>query len=545
MGAGPSCNLRNPHQLDIEAVDAAKPQMEVFEIHNATQCSEKEKHGDANAGASDADQGMSEESRSESDDSGSHPRVRISKALTVNSKELMRGISIKETLRSWGHLWRQSPIDLPEKERAGLWTRSRQVTHFHMFLSHSWATSGRWKYLALSFQHSWPYVLLTWLLALLVVELLTCLGLVPVISYTSFSYQGFTAECPFSGLGLFVALPLSVLTFFLAPYFPDIGKERQACFLDVVSINQVDPEMMRQGIYGLGGFLNASEELRILYSAPYLTRLWCVFELAAFRRANPSGRIRFAPLFVEIGAASAWLGGAVGIFVYWLVVRLTGWRSFIPLTFAAIPFFIFFHMLRKSLSQKRQVFHDLATFELSAAGCRNAVDKEFIYAAIENWYGSLDAFTSYVRGPLRDELLANHLGTSLPWNYTLLIATPWITLGMDALAAQVRGGFPFRNLVSYGSGVALGLFGFWWITVVQFVMLLAGRFPMSKEGRWGLAQSFVLYLVCVACIFSGAIIGHWAYKDSVAASLAWCFVSGMLASLSSGLKVFKSAFGRS
>ncbi|CAE7350322.1 unnamed protein product, partial [Symbiodinium necroappetens] len=113
------------------------------------------------------------------------------------------------------------------------------------------------------------------------------------------------------------------------------------------------------------------------------------------------------------------------------------------------------------------VFYDLASFELSAAGCRNAADQEFIYAAIQSWYGSLDAFTAYVRGPLRDELLADHLGTSLPWNYTLLIATPLITLGMDALAAQVRAGASFHHLVSYGSGVTLGLFGFWWIAVVQ------------------------------------------------------------------------------
>ncbi|CAE7692838.1 unnamed protein product [Symbiodinium sp. CCMP2592] len=338
-------------------------------------------------------------------------------------------------------------------------------------------------------------------------------------------------------------MPTSVLTFFLAPYFPDIVDKGQSCFLDVVSINQVDPEMMRQGIYGLGGFLSASKELRILYSAPYLTRLWCVFELAAFRTANPCGRIRFAPLFVEIGGAFLWLGGTAAIVVYFKVMIATGLESLVTLLFATIPVFVVFHMLRKNLSQKRQVFHDLAAFELSAAGCRGAADKEFIYAAIENWYGSLDAFTAYVRGPLRDELLANHLGTSLPWNYALLIATPWITLGMDALAAQVRAGAPIHNLVSYGCGSSLGLFGFWWIVVVQFAMLLAGRFPMPKNSLWGLVQSLALYLLCIAFIFSGIFIGKWAYNNSVAASLTWCAASGMLACLASGgLKVSQPAF---
>ena len=29
------------------------------------------------------------------------------------------------------------------------------------------------------------------------------------------------------------------------------------------------------------------------------SRLWCVFELAAYRKSNPDGKIRLSPLFVE------------------------------------------------------------------------------------------------------------------------------------------------------------------------------------------------------------------------------------------------------
>ena len=34
------------------------------------------------------------------------------------------------------------------------------------------------------------------------------------------------------------------------------------CFLDVVSIHQTDTELMERGVYGLGGFLKMSKELR-------------------------------------------------------------------------------------------------------------------------------------------------------------------------------------------------------------------------------------------------------------------------------------------
>ena len=44
------------------------------------------------------------------------------------------------------------------------------------------------------------------------------------------------------------------------------------CFLDVASINQSDETLKERGIYGLGGFLKASKELRIMWSPPYLSR---------------------------------------------------------------------------------------------------------------------------------------------------------------------------------------------------------------------------------------------------------------------------------
>lgn len=36
----------------------------------------------------------------------------------------------------------------------------------------------------------------------------------------------------------------------------------------------LEQELMERGIYGLGGFLQVSKELRVLWSAPYLSRLW-------------------------------------------------------------------------------------------------------------------------------------------------------------------------------------------------------------------------------------------------------------------------------
>ena len=38
---------------------------------------------------------------------------------------------------------------------------------------------------------------------------------------------------------------------------------------------QVDQKLMERGVYGIAGFLRISRELRILFSAPYFSRLGC------------------------------------------------------------------------------------------------------------------------------------------------------------------------------------------------------------------------------------------------------------------------------
>eukprot|EP00439_Symbiodinium_sp_Y106_P012090 s9757_g1.t2 len=64
--------------------------------------------------------------------------------------------------------------------KASLWQRSKPTTRFDIFLSHTWATSGRWKFLSLSLQFGWRHVLLTWIIVVFVVEALTLLDVLPM-----------------------------------------------------------------------------------------------------------------------------------------------------------------------------------------------------------------------------------------------------------------------------------------------------------------------------------------------------------------------------
>ena len=65
-----------------------------------------------------------------------------------------------------------------------------------------------------------------------------------------------------------------ILGLLLSPYCPRC-KPSDMCFIDAACVHQTDPNLMKRGIHGIGGFLLVSKELRIIWSPVYLTRLWC------------------------------------------------------------------------------------------------------------------------------------------------------------------------------------------------------------------------------------------------------------------------------
>ena len=182
---------------------------------------------------------------------------------------LLRGISPKETLRKGGRLW------YSEKHRSDAWAASRQTEQFGIFFSHAWATDGRWKVLSLSLKVGWMPFLLTWLGTVVAAEVLWCLDVLPTSGSYSAMHPEFPADVPFGGWAVFLAVPLSLLALVLTPHLPSICRQPELCFLDAVSINRTDEDMKKRGIYALGSFLQASKELRILWSPPYFSRLWC------------------------------------------------------------------------------------------------------------------------------------------------------------------------------------------------------------------------------------------------------------------------------
>ncbi|CAE7775306.1 unnamed protein product [Symbiodinium sp. CCMP2456] len=405
----------------------------------------------------------------------------ISSALTIEA-DLLKGISLSKTLRNFGSLWRTSPADLKESDRASLWQKSSRVERLDVFISHTWWTSGREKLLALLLQSGWPMVLLVYLMAAAAAVLLS------VLEFMSVEYH--VARGVWVTVFTVVAMPIGLA---LSPYLR--LRADPCCFLDVACIHQADLELQRKGVYGLAGFLAASREMHILWSPPYLDRLWCVFEIAAFRKANPQGKLLVRPLFVEIQALW-WLLGyhtAGCITAVWLNLGLP-WGG-ISYLVASSPFIFICHRNRKHMREKHELFQHLRHFRLEDAKCRMASDREFVLASIKQWYGSEEAFVEYVRGPLQQELLKS--GADIPLSYCLLMVLAFVSISLDTKTGVLMAKVPLSAQLPHLMAHDIGYIFLWFMLGLKITWRFTELFAVATSHRLlDYAVSFLLYLTC-------------------------------------------------
>jgi len=445
--------------------------------------------------------------------------------------ELVRGLSLRDSLRCGGWMWWRSPALLDDSARAAIWNKSHHVKKFDMFLSHTWKTSGIQKVLALLLQSGYKALLLFWFFGVIVTAQLSASARLPLPWKFDVELVGMQANCLAGPWVLLASVFCSLLGLLASPYLRWPGS-KDDCFIDVASIHQTDAKLMERGIYGIGGFLSISRELRVLWSPGYLTRLWCVFELAAYRTANPGGKITLAPLFVEV---IVYVGVAMNVAVacVWWMARMF-FREFTSegaaLITALLPCFGAMHFLRKTFMSKHKLICDLEHFDLCKVQCSNDFDKEFIYGAIEEWYGSKEAFTAFVRGPLRAELLETATSSHYV-AYSQVLLTPTLASGLTLFASLCAGGAHIRCIAAYVFGSFLAFNVCFLLFFIALVLYLCDRFA---EPRWSglrdLGQTLMLYVPLIALFYGAAWVSRTARACSVCASLAW-FAATLLCTL--------------
>ena len=208
------------------------------------------------------------------DDDGDSVGVQDLTERTIGSPQLMRGVSLRKTLRWGGAIWFAKPTVASEAKKAKLFASSAPTQSYDMFVSHTWLTSGGYKMLALLLQFGWRAMFVSWAMGATLALVLCLLGQLPAITSFHADVTGFEGSIPlhcWSMMGGFIGALVGLLL------YPHVSCHRtDTCFLDYLCIHQSDKRMMQQGIRSIGAFLAASRELRVLWSPPYLTRLWCL-----------------------------------------------------------------------------------------------------------------------------------------------------------------------------------------------------------------------------------------------------------------------------
>eukprot|EP00439_Symbiodinium_sp_Y106_P082521 s31_g21.t4 len=334
--------------------------------------------------------------------------------------ELLRAVPAQLVLEGLGKHWSQ-------KSSADDYGLSRRVRAIDVFLSHDWATS-RWLKVVTLLVHfnSVPAAVASLLMCVLV-----CLLII------------------FELLDGWLTGTIAIhCTYWLVFVFWQQVRgfyKKKMVFLDRLCIAQHDPELKKQGILGLGGFLAKSQRLLVLWSPRYFTRLWTAFELSAFLRHDEAGakQIDFAPasmgpLLLYFSGFETLLISSFHILVVQFVLTLLGEESVLPeqegnlsqftlamLVICAPAFFVIapvvLYLGTMQMNALLKLGKQLDSFEIRAANCSCCqvdhchpetgeellCDRELVFETLKRWFpdedfssANLNKFDSMVRQQL-------------------------------------------------------------------------------------------------------------------------------------------------
>mmetsp|Transcript_67137 Transcript_67137/g.140245 ORF Transcript_67137/g.140245 Transcript_67137/m.140245 type:complete len:433 (-) Transcript_67137:178-1476(-) len=287
--------------------------------------------------------------------------------------------------------------------------------------------------------------------------------------------------------------------FFWRDVFPSWAGDTKV-FLDKTCIHQEDPSVMRMGIERLGAFIMRSDQMVILYTELYLTKLWTIYEVAASLTLNGGGSIRVLHIHNAVllicMLAVTWLT-AMG---YIIIHEVGGSFLMLYVVIAVLAGFCF-RDLRRWQIRKLEVERRISSFNVRDCTCAVEDDRPVVYLNISRLMRvsnivrqnatqeeALDAFNARVR----DDLMRAFHASSGPhaFHYHHYVMLGFLISGgkgLDMLVSLDRGLDP-RYIICFNLNVIAWVFGVW---PICFVLL--GKAAAAKTHLTGCKK--VLYII--------------------------------------------------
>jgi hypothetical protein len=228
----------------------------------------------------------------------------------------------------------------------------------------------------------------------------------------------------------------------------------QSVFLDKVCISQANETKKMEGILGIGAFLKSSRSLLVLVDSTYVTRLWCVFELAAYCKLMKKDRdktLNFIPLPFGNMFLCAFVVSTI-VTANDDLMNATRTNFWVPVLVSLPTLSLFFHALRSHYDDLSVLRGQLADFTMGDAECycctvghvdqdtgaRLPCDRELVNACVDSWFGSSEAFNTFVHRNLSDKFAQSNGGVRMPFVLYASMCWPVIWAHMDLISLEFR-----------------------------------------------------------------------------------------------------------
>mmetsp|Transcript_29475 Transcript_29475/g.72716 ORF Transcript_29475/g.72716 Transcript_29475/m.72716 type:complete len:429 (-) Transcript_29475:246-1532(-) len=317
------------------------------------------------------------------------------------SPHLVRAIPSVLALDEW--IWQGGWVNSPNAATGGdeTFALSKPVKGQRAFLSHSWSDDVKSKVAAIRMHVHLPG------LGLLAVAVLV-LSTVAVII--------------FSPLAIFLVAAL-VLLFWPMRFFCDKppqallelkGLSAPQFWLDKTCIHQGNERLRMAGIGLFDVFLEQSQQLWIMFSDKYLTRIWCVYELAVWTKNKGTKGIYLLPLdwasashkaltwsipFLAFTGAG-WIAMGIGVCAGSYPIG----PQFFGLGAGVVTLFVIgwtTAMVGQQVMTARKnmaiITEALRTFDVRKCGATVAGDKELVLGKVREAFGSEEEFNAFVK----------------------------------------------------------------------------------------------------------------------------------------------------
>ena len=306
----------------------------------------------------------------------------------------LEGVPIPWLMAGWARLLKIGAIEDP----AAVYAHSRPVKRLNYFISHAWASPWITKLIALWYYLNSSLAICITLVLLLVpayIQIFMPTRVPELFQARDASRVDGTLQTRFLLCSAVAAVAFPVLLMSLHRFG---RRTKEHAFLDVACIDQLDAAAKLKGIASLGAVLARTERLVILSDETYWTRLWTVFEVAAFYRRAGVSRMDLVPLHATMREFTQTIFLLAVVTLMPEMIKLSGY-SFDALTVRNTLGLAFFVVIpsglipgigifwaEKHVRNSQKAIDALSEFKLSETHCHSDEDREALLGLIGEWY---------------------------------------------------------------------------------------------------------------------------------------------------------------